>query len=138
MKKKAGLLIGLTVIVASLGFAGKTLKTSLINYVPFTEAMAATDSTVQIMGAPAPGSMHYADGRLYFSMRDDRGTLMPVVFQGPKPDDLDTAMSKATKITAQGTYNRSQQVFVAENLLVKCPSKYQGAKGNQERSYGAS
>jgi cytochrome c-type biogenesis protein CcmE len=42
-------------------------------------------------------------------------------------------MTKAAKITAQGTYSKTQQVFQADNLLVKCPSKYQGTT---ERSYG--
>ena len=60
---------------------------------------------------------------------------MPVIYQGPKPEDLDSAMTKAVAINAQGTYDPKQQVFVADNLLVKCPSKYQG-QGATERSYG--
>lgn len=132
--KKTGALIGLVIIVAVLAFSAVTFKTSLINYVPFREAMAATDSNVQIMGAPVNGTMAYADGELHFSMRENgTNAVMPVVFKGPKPDDLDTAMTKAAKITAQGTYSKTQQVFEADNLLVKCPSKYQGTT---ERSYG--
>jgi cytochrome c-type biogenesis protein CcmE len=48
---------------------------------------------------------------------------------------LDSAMSKAVAINAQGTYDPARHVFVADNLLVKCPSKYQG-QGTTERSYG--
>ena len=128
-------------IVATLAFCATSFKTALINYVSIKEAKAATDTSVQIMGAPVPGTMAYdsAAGALHFAMRDDKGDIMPVIFKGPKPEDLDTAMSKASKITAQGCYNTNQQVFVADNLLVKCPSKYQGAgKNGGERSYGAS
>ena len=127
--KSKGALFGIAIIVAALGFCALTFRGSLMNLVPFAQARAATDTTVQIMGAPVQGTMIYDSDvhALRFSMRDDSGQIMPVVFQGPKPDDLDTAMSKAVKITAQGSYNPSRQFFMASNLLVKCPSKYQGA-----------
>lgn len=132
--KKTGALIGLAIIAAALIFSGMAFKSSLINYVPFQEARANTDSNVQIMGAPVNGTMQYENGALHFALRETAtNAVMPVVFQGPKPDDLDTAMSKATQIGAQGAYDRRQQVFVADNLLVKCPSKYQGTT---ERKYG--
>src|SRR5690349_18639835 len=135
--KNKGAVIGLIIIVAALAFGGMAFKNSLVSYVPFAEARTATDTSVQIIGAPLPG-MTYADGALHFRMRDDTGAVMPVVFHGPKPEDMDSAMSKAAKITAQGTFDRAQGIFVADNLLVKCPSKYQGAPGGTERSYGAS
>ena len=67
-------------------------------------------------------------------MRDDAGRLMPVTYKGPKPEDLDSAFSKAVAIGATGTYDPAQHVFVADKLLVKCPSKYQGQ--TTDRSYG--
>ena len=135
--KKVGPIIGLVIIVATLAFCATTFKRTMMAAVPFTEATHATDQTVQIMGTPVDGTMRYDNtrGALLFTMKDTQGTAMPVIFKGPKPEDLDTAMVKATKITAQGTYNPTQQAFVAENLLVKCPSKYQGQDGS-ERSYG--
>jgi cytochrome c-type biogenesis protein CcmE len=80
--------------------------------------------------------MHYVQGALYFQIRDEQGHTMPVVFRGPKPDDLDSAMEKATKIGAQGTFDPNTQQFIADNLQVKCPSKYDSAPTT--RSYGAS
>lgn len=135
--KHKGAIIGLVIIVAAVIFCAVTFKGSLMNLVPFADARAATDANVQIMGAPVSGTMNYTDGALRFAMRDERGEIMPVVFKGPKPDDLDTAMSKASKITAQGCYNKTQGAFVADNLLVKCPSKYQSSPGGDERSYAA-
>ncbi len=135
--KNKGAMLGLMVIVAALAFSAFAFKGSLVNYVPFSDAMKATDTTVQVMGAPVAGTMAYDNTvhALRFTLRDDQGQTLPVVFKGPKPEDLDSAMTKATKITAQGTYDPRQGVFAADNLLVKCPSKYQGDKG--ERGYRA-
>jgi cytochrome c-type biogenesis protein CcmE len=137
MNKKFGKIIGIVIIVACLGYAMFLAKSSLVTNVPFSEAAAATDTTVQIMGAPVPGTMAYdSDAHLlHFAIKDSTGAVMPVQFAGPKPEDLDTAMARATKIGAQGTYSRAKGVFVAENLVVKCPSKYDGAK-SEERTYG--
>ena len=135
--KNKGAVIGLIIIVAALAFSALAFKNNLVNAVPFAEAMKATDSDVQIMGAPVAGTMTYdsAAHALRFDLRDTSGRIMPVVYQGPKPEDLDSAMSKAVAINAQGTYDPKQQAFVADNLLVKCPSKYQG-QGTTDRSYG--
>ena len=133
--KNKGAVIGLVIIVAALAFSGLAFKNNLVNAVPFAEAIKAADSDVQIMGTPVDHKMIYdADAHaLRFDLKDTSGAVMHVVYQGPKPEDLDSAMSKAVAINAQGTYDAKQHVFVADNLLVKCPSKYQGTT---ERSYG--
>lgn len=141
--KSKGAILGLVVIAAALVFCGMSFKSALVSYMPISEARAATDASVQIMGAPVAGTMAYdsAAHALRFAVRDEHGDTMPVVFHGPKPEDLDSAMSRATKVTAQGTYDKAQGVFVADHILVKCPSKYQGAPGaasGGERSYGSS
>ena len=132
-----GKIIGVAIILICIAAVPALYKQSAMDYVPFAEAAKSTDTTVQIMGAPTKGSMYYdeAGHMLHFNLDDGRGTTMPVVYKGPKPEDLDTAMSKASKITAQGTYSKAAGTFVAENLLVKCPSKYQG-QADTERSYG--
>jgi cytochrome c-type biogenesis protein CcmE len=136
--KNKGAVIGLVIIVAALAFSAVAFKNNLVSAVPFAEAIKATDSDVQVMGAPVPGTMNYDSSlhALRFTMRDASGQTLPVLYKGPKPDDLDTAMSKAVAINAQGTYDPTQHVFVADNLLVKCPSKYQG-QGTTERRYGS-
>ena len=135
--KNKGAVIGLFIIVAALAFSALAFKNNLVNAVPFAEAVKATDSDVQIMGAPVKGTMNYdaAAHALRFDLRDTSGVIMPVVYQGPKPEDLDSAMNKAVAINAQGTFDAKQHVFVADNLLGKCPSKYQG-QGTTDRSYG--
>jgi cytochrome c-type biogenesis protein CcmE len=135
--KNKGAVIGLIIIIGALAFSAVAFKNNLVNAVPFQEAMKATDSDVQVMGAPIAGTMNYDSTAhaLRFTIRDASGQTLPIVYKGPKPDDLDSAMAKAVAINAQGTYDPAQKAFVADNLLVKCPSKYQG-QGTTERSYG--
>ena len=133
--KNKGAVIGLVIIVAALAFSASAFKNNLVNAVPFAEAVKATDSDVQIMGAPVKDTMIPDGHGLRFDLKDTSGAVMHVVYQGPKPEDLDSAMNKAVAINAQGTYDAKQHAFVADNLLVKCPSKYQG-QGTTDRSYG--
>ena len=138
--KQKGAIFGLVIIVAALAFSATAFKSSLVNYIPFPEALKATDTTVQIMGAPVQGTMVYDDTAhaLRFVLDDGQGHQIPVVYHGPKPEDMDSAAAKGTKIAVQGTYDPTQSQFGADKLLVKCPSKYNGTGGPQERSYGAS
>lgn len=126
--KKPGLLLGIAVIVATLAYGSFEFGRSQIGTVNFREAALAGDESVQIVGAPVSQSMVYdtAEHKLKFRLRDEAGAIMPVEFKGQKPDDLDTAMQKGARITAQGTYDAQGHYFSADNLLVKCPSKYQG------------
>jgi len=136
--KNKGAVIGLVIIIGALGFSALAFKNNLVNSVPFSDAMRATDSDVQIMGKPVSGTMAYdtTAHALRFALRNDAGQTLSVIYKGPKPDDLDSAMSKAVAINAQGTYDPVKKEFVAENLLVKCPSKYQG-QSTTDRSYGS-
>jgi cytochrome c-type biogenesis protein CcmE len=133
-----GAVLGLVVILAALGFGATTFKSSLVSYISIPDAMRATDATVQVMGAPTPGTMAYddADHALHFVLRDPQGRTLNVIYHGPKPEDMDSAAAQGSKIAVQGTYDPAQSQFVADKLLVKCPSKYNG--GTQERSYRSS
>lgn len=136
--KNIGAVIGLVIIVGALGFSAVAFKNNLVNAVPFTDAIKATDSDVQIMGKPVVGTMAYDSTAhaLRFALQNETGQQLSVIYKGPKPDDLDTAMTKAVAINAQGTYDLATKTFVADNLLVKCPSKYQ-SQGTTDRRYGS-
>ena len=128
--KQKGAILGLTIIVVALCFSATAFKTSLVNYLPFPDARQATDTTVQIMGVPQAASVVQDDSAhaLRFTLDDKQGHQMPVLYAGPKPEDFDSAAARGYKIAAQGTYDPHQDIFVSDKLLVKCPSKYQGAK----------
>ncbi len=54
-----------------------------------------------------------------FDLKDERGEVLPVEYRGVIPGNFD----QATSIVAIGRYQDGR--FEADQLLVKCPSKYQ-------------
>ena len=137
---KPGPIVAAIVVILSLVFAGYAFKGSLVAYLPFKQAIAESKSgaTVQVMGIPMRSATRYdaASGTLDFTLREQgTGALMPVTFRSPKPDSFD----EATRITAIGRYDTAASVFEAQNLLVKCPSKYAGQSDTgANRQYQAS
>lgn len=60
---------------------------------------------------------------LTFTMADimNPDIVVDVVFKGIKPD----AFSEGQHTVVEGTYDRAANVFYADTMLVKCPSKYE-------------
>lgn len=121
--------VGLALIVGFVAFGAGAFKASLTPYVSFSQARATGDA-VQVAGKLVAGSSFYdeAAGKLVFLLEDTQGDRMKVEFAGTKPGNFE----EATQIVAIGRFTSG--VFVAEKLLVKCPSKYQGV---EEKQYGA-
>ena len=113
--------IGGTLVVAFLAFGATSFKNNLTPYVSFDEAMK-TASRVQVAGALVEDSSDYIDEdqELHFVIYDEAGVEMAVRYAGVKPANFE----EATQIVAVGSWRGD--VFDAEQLLVKCPSKYQG------------
>ncbi len=65
------------------------------------------------------------DLTLKFEISDESGTL-PVVYHGPRPDML----RDEAEAVIEGKYTENG-VFQANNLLLKCPSKYEEAATEQ-------
>ena len=123
--------IGGVLIVAFLAFGATSFKDNLTPYVSIEEAMRRP-AKVQVKGALVPNSTAYVEAseKLSFGLVDENGNTMPVLYSGIKPGNFE----EATEIVAVGSY--SDGTFHAEQLLVKCPSKYQGIEG-EERSYAS-
>lgn len=125
-------IIGGLIIVAALAWGASAFFTSTVAYVSIEEA-AKAKRTVQVMGKVDQPSVHYAstENRLEFSVTDPEATdlstapRMPVIYYGTVPGNLDQAVS----VVLKGKPNTEGQ-FVADQILVKCPSKYQG-EGNE-------
>ena len=71
--------------------------------------------------AGRPAKVHYdaEHTELVFALKDDKNEVMNVVYKGVKPVNFE----QATNVVAIGTYKDGK--FTADQLLVKCPSKYQ-------------
>jgi len=123
--------VGGVLIVAFLAYGATSFKSNLTPYVSFEEAQKAARK-VQVAGGLVPDSTTYleAEQMLEFWIVDDDGDTMTVHYEGVKPGNFE----EATQIVAIGTY--SGGTFHAEQLLVKCPSKYQGLE-EAPRSYGS-
>lgn len=113
---------GIGVIIAFLVYAAISFSNSLTPYVTFAQAKSAAGK-VQVKGVLADGKIKAAqDGKnLEFTLRDEGGEEAVVVYGGVKPEGIE----QATSIVAVGKFSEGR--FVAEKLLVKCPSKYQGS-----------
>ena len=113
--------VGGVLVVAFLAYGTTSFKSNLTPYVSFDEA-AATARKVQVAGGLVENSTNYHDEqqKLLFAMVNDEGETMQVVYDGVKPGNFE----EAVQIVAIGSYYDG--AFHAEQLLVKCPSKYQG------------
>ena len=113
--------VGGVLIVAFLAYGATSFKSNLTPYVSFQEAMSKA-AKVQVAGALVEGSTKYVEAteELSFGIEDEHGNTLPVLYEGIKPGNFE----EATQIVAVGTYRDG--AFYAEQLLVKCPSKYQG------------
>lgn len=128
MKKKGRMyLLGGVLLAAFAGFSLMSFSQALTPYVNYAEAQSASSRMVQVAGALDKGSTSYEAAResLFFTLRDPESQeTLRVRYQGLKPANFEEAIS----IVAIGRYDRAAQEFHAEKLLVKCPSKYQGAE----------
>jgi len=106
---------------------------TLTPYLSFDEARKAR-GVVQVMGGLDKESDRYNTARqeLSFDLLDSSGRRMPVVYRGIRPGNFRDAIS----IVAIGRYRDGH--VDAEKLLVKCPSKYQGAEVEKTYSSAAS
>ena len=127
MLKKYRTIIGVAAIIifGSLGFW--SLRKTATPYVDFTRARAL-QSNVQVLGKVIHNESNYDGntGVFSFLIIDENGDRMLVHFTGTKPGNFEQAES----VVCVGKYNDG--IFRANNLLVKCPSKYQGTE-NQNR-----
>jgi cytochrome c-type biogenesis protein CcmE len=117
--------VGAVLVVAFLAYGTTSFKSNLTPYVTFDEA-EKTARKVQVAGGLVANSTQYLDEsqELRFAMVNDTGETMTVHYSGVKPGNFE----EAVQIVAIGSYQEG--VFEAEQLLVKCPSKYQGLEDN--------
>jgi len=126
MSSTAKFLVGGAVVALVIGlliatsFSGSTSDYLTIAQVKALDAEQVRDS--RVAGAIVPDSVEWntRDLHLTFTIEDETGTL-PISYNGPQPDML----VDAVEAVAIGKYDHDGQVFEAEELLMKCPSKYE-------------
>lgn len=127
-------LVGALLLLLFAGFSYSQFKGALTPYVSYELARDA-QRTVQVAGGLEKGTSGYdeASGHLRFTLIEpETAETIRVRYEGVKPANFEDAVS----IVAIGRFDASSQEFDAKQLLVKCPSKYQGLEGVETKTYG--
>ncbi len=113
--------IGIFIIIVFMVFGALSFRKNLTPYVSFEQAKKS-EGVVQIIGKLVLDETEYdlKKNLLYFTLKNQKGERLSVVYDGIKPANFE----QATDIVVIGKYEFDK--FVAEQVLVKCPSKYQG------------
>ena len=120
-------ILALVLVAVGAYFGVTSFKKSVTPYISFAEARQSS-GMVQVNGVLADKNYVLKKNEQYleFKLRDSHGEIMPVAYHGVIPGNFD----QATSIVALGRYRGDH--FEAEQLLVKCPSKYQAEAEKQK------
>ena len=119
-------LIGGVVVVVVIGvLIATSFSGSTSDYLKIAEVKAlGSDQTrnSRVAGEIVPNTVKWTtqDLHLTFDIQDETGQLA-ISYHGPQPDML----VDAVEAVVVGKYDPAAQVFEAEELLMKCPSKYE-------------
>jgi cytochrome c-type biogenesis protein CcmE len=107
-------------VLIAVSFSGSTSDYLSIAEVRALGPDQARDS--RVAGEIVSDSVDWNTRELHltFQIEDETGTL-PISYHGPQPDML----VDAVEAVVIGKYDTTEQVFEAEELLMKCPSKYE-------------
>jgi cytochrome c-type biogenesis protein CcmE len=132
-KSNRKVLIAVLVMVASVSFLiYRGLTETSVYYMTVGELKTSAlgqkvgpTQAVRVGGLVVDGSTSYnqRDLVLRFSLKDEDNPqgMIDAIYNGAKPD----AFEPEIEALLEGTYDRIKNLFQAETLLVKCPSKYE-------------
>ena len=118
MKKKT--VLGLVLMGAFASLLMLNFGEQVGGYMNFAQA-GETGSRAHVVGQwveDQKSRYDPASNQFSFMMKDSEGEIMRVVYNNPKPPNFEDAES----VVVEGKMNGD--VFEAEHILVKCPSKY--------------
>ena len=116
--------IAIVIIVSMLGDAS--------TYESFATAkemkMKGEEKAIHVVGQLKKSEMGEVEGievnenktSFYFMMVDNDGTEQKVFYNEPVPADF----HRSEQVVVIGSY-RNEEIFMADKILMKCPSKYQ-------------
>lgn len=116
-------LAGIAIVALALWSGWQSMQSA---FRPYTETIAeaqASERSVQLVGFLGSTGSYDPAGKFVFDMQDETGQQVKVIYGKPKPANFEQAVS----LVAIGHYDEQQSAFMADDLLVKCPSKYQEA-----------
>lgn len=119
-------IIGIIIIALAIGVIFVSLKNTS-KYADFTEALANPDTEFHVVGKLNKDQPQIYEPKINpdefsFSMIDNNGIEKQVVLHKSRPQDFE----KSEQIVLIGKMQGEQ--FHANDILMKCPSKYNDAK----------
>ena len=114
-------MIGIAVIALALVLGYFGLQSSFRPYTTSIKEAMASGRSVQLSGFPGGDIKYDQAGNFTFALQDSTGAKVTVIYSKSKPANFEQAVS----IVAIGRYDTSKNAFMADDMLVKCPSKYQ-------------
>jgi cytochrome c-type biogenesis protein CcmE len=139
-KSNRKVLIAILILLSSVGFLiYRGLADTSVYYMTVGELKTSvlgqqlgTNEAVRVGGLIIDGSIDYnqRDLILRFSLKDENNPkeTIDAVYNGAKPD----AFEPEIEALLEGTYDRAKNLFQADTLLVKCPSKYESEQDNEQ------
>jgi cytochrome c-type biogenesis protein CcmE len=114
-------LIGIAIILLAMvtGYFG--LQSAFRPYTISVSEAVGSGRSVQLAGFLGSTGAYDTNGNFTFDLQDSTGKRVKVIYPKPKPANFEQAVS----VVAIGHYDAGKQAFLAEDMLVKCPSKYQ-------------
>jgi cytochrome c-type biogenesis protein CcmE len=126
MKPKT--IIGLVVMAGFASLLFFNFGNQVGGYMSFDQA-SASDAKAHVVGTwveDMPTEYDRSANVFTFHMRDESGNVRRVRYANPKPANFE----EATQIVVEGY--AGEDAFVANHILVKCPSKYNETKDLQQ------
>ena len=113
--------IGVAIILLAIGLGYSGLRTAFRPYTTSVSEAVNSGRGVQLAGFLGSTGAYDSDGNFTFNLQDKTGQLVKVIYPKPKPANFEQAVS----VVAIGHYDPARRAFLADDMLVKCPSKYQ-------------
>lgn len=140
-KSNRKVIIAILVMVASVSFLiYRGLADTSVYYMTVGELKTSSlgmqigpNQSVRVGGLVVDGGIDYdqRDLELRFSIKDESNPdqVIQALYKGAKPD----AFEPEIEALLEGTYDRDKNLFQAETLLVKCPSKYESETTDENK-----
>jgi cytochrome c-type biogenesis protein CcmE len=113
----------LAVIAVSAIITVKYMVQSVVPYIPLREAKSKP-GYIQIMGTlDKKTGVTKNGGTTVFVLNDATGSITVSCTDKGMPD-----ITQAERIAVMGSFDRERNLFTADKVLTKCPTKYQPKK----------
>lgn len=116
-------IVALLAIAGLVGVMVVSFSDNLSQYTDFGHARTQTREVHVVAHWIKRDQAHYdpATDCFSFYLQDSTGHEQLVHYYDPKPANFE----QADKVVVIGKYDAAKQAFVADKMLMKCPSKYQ-------------